>query len=28
VVKLSKLVAVKGLWDLQRQIGDDCQDLG
>jgi hypothetical protein len=26
VVKLSKLVAVKSLWDLQRQTEADCQD--
>jgi hypothetical protein len=26
VSKLSKLVVVKGLWNLQRQTGADCQD--
>jgi hypothetical protein len=26
VAKLSKLVDVKGLWDLQRQAEADCQD--
>jgi hypothetical protein len=27
VEKLSKLVAVKGLWNLQRQTEADCQDV-